>query len=140
MARTTSVLTIGAIGIVSLMTLAGCGKAPAVNLSQSSSTPTAETSAEPTADGFDGLKTVITETKTAVESGDFTTASDAFNNFETYWQQVEDGVKDNQPDTYDAIETDMDKINGGLKVSEPNSEDVLAALQSLETSVNTAAN
>ncbi|MEB3358531.1 MAG: hypothetical protein VKK04_17525 [Synechococcales bacterium] len=139
MTRPTSVLAFGAVGIISLIAFAGCNRSPEVNISQASPAATASTPAA-TTDGFDGLKAVITNTRSAVEAGDFAAASSEFEQFETYWKQVEDGIKDEMPDTYEAIETNMDEISGGLKASQPNQEEVLAALQSLETNVDGATN
>ncbi|WAL59953.1 hypothetical protein [Thermocoleostomius sinensis] len=132
-------MVFGAIGIVSLATLAGCNSAPpattAASPRESSSFVAGSTKA-----GFDELRNVIVNTRGAVEAGDFAKARADFAQFEDFWKQVEDGVKAKSASTYDAIEQSMDQINGELKTSQPNQAIILSALQSLEANVNSVAN
>ncbi len=138
------VVALSAIGVIGLASLVGCSGQKATSEQPAPAPSTAETSpmaspASAAATGFDGLNTVITNTKTAVEAGDFAKAKTEFDQFETYWSQVEDGVKAKSGDTYDAIEKNMDEIGGELKASAPNKDKVLASLQSIQTNVTSAA-
>ncbi|HEY9663326.1 MAG TPA: hypothetical protein V6C65_33180, partial [Allocoleopsis sp.] len=152
------------VGAVSLLALVGCSKgneatvsdassSPAITSSPATTTTTSEaspspdstmnqtasnstTTGQPTNKEFDGLLEVVSNTKADVESGDFAKAQTDFNNFETYWSQVEDGVKTKSSDSYDAIESSMDAISGELSASQPNKDKVLTELQNLEKTVN----
>lgn len=86
--------------------------------------------------GFDGLLEVVSNTKADVQAGDFTKAQNDFNNFETYWSQVEDGVKTKSSESYDAVESSMDKISGELSSNQPNKDKALTELQNLEKTIN----
>lgn len=127
------------VATISLLTLAGCNSTEQTN-TQTSPTVSPASSVDAVGvktskGGFDGLLGVVSNTKAAVESGDFAKAKTEFDKFEDFWKTVEDGVKAKSPDSYKAIEDSMDNINGELKASKPSKEKVLARLQSLEKNI-----
>lgn len=77
---------------------------------------------------------MASNTKTAVEAGDFNQAQQAFDQFEGAWSQVEDGIKAKSTGSYDAIEENMDQVTAALRAN--NKENALSALQSLEDNIN----
>ncbi|AUT04255.1 DUF4363 domain-containing protein [Nostoc sp. CENA543] len=128
------------VTIISLMALVGCNNVEQPNTQASPSentTKTVATSTETT--DFKGLEGVITNTKTAVEAGNFTKAKGEFEKFEGFWSKVEDGVKAKSPKTYKDIEDQADEIKAGLKSSKPNKQKVLTALASLSKNVTSVA-
>ncbi|PSB44615.1 DUF4363 domain-containing protein [filamentous cyanobacterium Phorm 6] len=143
MARFNPILVLSA---VTLVALAGCGD------NQASTPPTAP-SAVPTATttttttttsgsekpvspaSYPELMSVVTNTKTAVEAGDFVKAKTEFDKFETSWKQVEDGIKAKEPKNYEAVEDTTEKVTDELKKAQPSKDLVLAQLQSLEKTI-----
>ena len=118
---------------ISLLTLVGC------NSSQQSTTQTPATtettggttvSKTPgaTQGGFDALVNVVSNTKTAVEAGNFDKAQQEFDKFENAWVKVEDGVKTKSSKTYNAIEDAATQVKGALKA-----KDKAKALEGLQT-------
>jgi len=127
------------VGILSAFTLAGCSK---TEQSATETQPTAtstESSASKTqpkpAEGVSGLLGVVSNTKTAVEAGDFAKAKQEFNKFEDVWKTIEDGIKTKSPASYKAIEDSLDKVTAQLKGTAPNKEKVLTELKSLDKSI-----
>lgn len=126
--RFSHVLIIGSIGVLALV---GCSNAnqgttqtsPTANISSSGGTAAQE--------GYKSLLGIVSNTKAAVEAGDFTKAKAEFNNFEKNWKQVEDGVKVKSPDSYKNIEDSLNRVNREFRGSQLNKQNVLAALQSL---------
>ncbi len=116
---------------------------PAATAPKASPSPSAMTTKAPAgamsaaSAGFTALQGVIAHTKTAIEAGNFVQGKTEFDNFETSWKTVEDGVKAKSGETYTAIEDGMDKVTEGLKSK--NKADVLAGLQALDKSVAIAA-
>lgn len=103
--------------------------------------PAAQTTAQNTANSdFEGLKTVISNTRTDVNAGNFEKARSDFSQLEGHWSKVEDGVKAKSSDVYNSIEDTTDRVNEGLKAGQPNRDQILSALTTLETNVNNAAN
>ncbi|MCF4966893.1 DUF4363 domain-containing protein [Nostoc sp. CMAA1605] len=128
------------VTIISLMALVGCNKVEQPNTQASPSENTTKTVANSTeATDFKGLEGVITNTKTAVEAGNFTKAKGEFEKFEDFWSKVEDGIKAKSPNTYKDIEDQADEIKAGLKSSKPNKQKVLTALASLSKNVTSVA-
>jgi len=132
------------VGAISLLFLAGCNSAEQADTPQTS--PVASftapmEAAQPTAsvEGESGLLSVVSNTKGAVETGDFALAQEEFGKFEDVWSKVEDGIKAKSPDGYNTIEENMDAVMGALKESQPNKQKALAALQSLEQNINSVA-
>lgn len=127
--------------MIGLSALVGCSNTPqrATEPTASSTAPTTDTAKITSVEGFNSLRNVVTNTKAAVEAGDFAKAKTEFSQFEDSWSQVEDGVKDKSADTYDAIESSVDQINNELKASQPDQNKVLAGLQSLTTDINSVA-
>jgi len=139
------------VAFISLIALAGCNN-PEQSTTETSptsnSTPEAvpatttnpETPATPSATSdFTGLQGVVTNTKTAVEAGDFTKAKGEFDKFEDFWSKVEDGVKAKSPNIYKQIEDTSDEIKAGLKSAAPNKQKLSTALESLNKNVASVA-
>jgi septal ring factor EnvC (AmiA/AmiB activator) len=82
---------------------------------------------------------VVSNTKAAVEAGNFSKANTEFSQFEDNWKQVEDGIKAKSSDRYKAIEDSLDRVTGELKGSQPNKQQVLSDLQSMENNINSVA-
>ncbi|WP_445627322.1 DUF4363 domain-containing protein [Nostoc sp. DSM 114167] len=153
------------VAAISMMTLVGCNKAeeptaqtpPAgSSISDTTATPAATTTpnavatpaatttpnaaATPAATSeFQGLQGVVTNTKAAVQAGDFTKAKGEFDKFEDFWSKVEDGVKAKSPTTYKEIEDKADEIKAGLKASAPNKPKLSTALGVLNKDVTSVA-
>ncbi len=141
------------VAVISLMSLVGCNNSEQAttqtspagsSISETPTTPTATTNADtaatPTATTeFQGLQGVVTNTKAAVETGNFTKAKGEFEKFEDFWSKVEDGVKVKSPNAYKEIEDKSDEIKAGLKASAPNKQKMLTALESLNKNVTSVA-
>ena len=128
------------IAVISLLALGGCNSTQSSTKQTSPAESPASNGEAPglTApkEGFDGLLGVVSNTKAAVETGNFTTAKAEFAKFEDNWKQVEDGVKDKSPDSYKAIEDSLDRVTGELRGTQPNKQKVLTDLQSLDKDIN----
>jgi putative protein kinase ArgK-like GTPase of G3E family len=98
---------------ISLLALVGCGQPPTTQASQSAS-PAASATA-PTQAGYPELSSVVAKTQAAVEANDFEQAKTEFDQFESVWKPVEDGIKEKSAESYDAIEQDMDAVNAALR-------------------------
>ncbi len=83
------------------------------------------------------LYSVVTQTKTAVDAGDFKKAGQEFGKFEENWAKVENSVKAQSSDTYNSIETAMDQVKSGIKQSDKTK--ATNGLQSLNNSIDKAA-
>ncbi|MEH2107612.1 DUF4363 domain-containing protein [Nostoc sp.] len=141
------------VAAISMMTLVGCNKGdeptaqtpPAgSSISDTAATPAATTTPGAAATPaktteFQGLQGVVTNTKAAVETGDFTKAKGEFDKFEDLWSKVEDGVKAKSPTTYKEIEDKADEIEAGLKASAPNKPKLSTALGVLNKDVTSVA-
>ncbi|MBD2409413.1 DUF4363 domain-containing protein [Nostoc calcicola FACHB-389] len=151
------------VAVISLMALVGCNNSeesatqtspPASSTSETAATPAATTNptaatpaatTNPTAGTpaatteFAGLQGVVSNTKTAVDAGNFAKAKEEFDKFEDFWSKVEDGVKAKSAKTYKEIEDKEDEIKAGLKASAPNKQKLLTALESLNKDVTSVA-
>lgn len=85
------------------------------------------------------LTTVVTDTRTAVEAGDFAKAKEEFAKFEGSWSKVEDGIKASSSDGYTAVETNVDGVNAALNEAQPDKTKVMDALTALSTSITSVA-
>ena len=123
------------IGAMSIFALTGCNNAQTTQSSpgESNASPVATTSSSA---GYPGLLAVVSSTKASVEAGDYTKAKAEFAKFEDNWKPVEDGIKAKSKDSYNVIEDNLDQVNGEFKGSQPSKGKVLAALQSMETTIN----
>ena len=137
MFRPTQVLIITAFSLM----MVGCNNAEqSATQTLPTASPASETATAPTAkNGFQNLLAVVSNTKVAVEKGDFTNAKQEFNKFEDSWKKVEDGVKVKSPDSYKAIEEKLDEVTGELKGSKPNKQKVVAGLESLNKNITSVA-
>ncbi|MCY7278787.1 MAG: DUF4363 domain-containing protein [Phormidesmis sp. CAN_BIN44] len=120
--------------IVSMVALAGCGA------DQKSSTPAPQTTQAPTSatnvgTGFVALNSVVSKAKTAVNAGNFSQATQDFNQFEDAWKSVEDDVKAKSPSGYGAIEDAATQVSSALKSN--NKVKAMTGLQTLETTIAT---
>lgn len=155
------------VAAISMMTLVGCNKgdeptaqtppagssiadtiaSPTAAASpDAAATPTPAATTTPSAVAtpsktteFQGLQGVVTNTKAAVQAGDFTKAKGEFDKFEDFWSKVEDGVKAKSPTTYKEIEDKADEIKAGLKASAPNKPKLSTALGVLNKDVTSVA-
>jgi hypothetical protein len=89
--------------------------------------------------GAGEMMSVVTNTKTAVEAGDFAKAKEEFAKFEDSWKKVEDGIKTTSPKAYDAIESGVGTVNTALGEANPDKTKVMDALTSLTTSISSVA-
>ncbi|MBG1261323.1 DUF4363 family protein [Nostoc commune] len=123
---------------IALLTLVGC------NSDQKSTTQTPATTETTTGTavsktsvatqgGFNALVSVVSNTKTAVQGGNFDKAQKEFNNFENSWSKVEDGVKTKSSKTYNAIEDATTQVKGALKAKDKAT--ALKGLQTLNTNI-----
>ncbi|MEZ2237727.1 hypothetical protein [Microcoleus sp.] len=144
MARFNQIIVLSAIG---LLTLAGCesGKEASTPQSSPSAVPAATAVNAATADktekaasqgNYAELSRVVSNTKAAVETGNFAKAKTEFSKFEDAWKKVEDGIKAKAPKSYDAVEEVAEKLTSELKKSQPSKDKVLAELQSLDKTIN----
>ncbi|MEH1818237.1 MAG: DUF4363 domain-containing protein [Nostoc sp.] len=157
------------VAAISMMTLVGCSKGDeptaqtpptGSSIADTTATPTPAATATPDAAAtptpaatttpsaiatptktteFQGLQGVVTNTKAAVEGGNFTKAKGEFDKFEDFWSKVEDGVKAKSPTTYKEIEDKADEIKAGLKASAPNKQKLSTALGVLNKDVTSVA-
>lgn len=127
--------------LVSALTFTGCKNADRAETQIPPETQSpAQTEKVETAspEGTEGLSSIVSKTKTAIETGDFSKAKQEFNKFEDVWKTVEDGIKEKSPESYDAIEESLDGVTLELKKSAPNKNKVLTELQSLEQNIDRA--
>ncbi|MFS8118022.1 MAG: hypothetical protein ACMG55_05955 [Microcoleus sp.] len=142
MARFNPILVLSA---VTLVALAGCGdKEASTPSTPPSAVPPATTTTTTTTTGsekpvstasYPELMSVVTNTKAAVDAGDFVKAKTEFDTFETSWKKVEDGIKAKEPKNYEAVEQTTEKVTDELKKAQPSKDIVLAQLQSLEKTI-----
>lgn len=137
-----------AIGTLSLFAATGCGPkgnketaaAPAASPEAIAPSPAASPAAAGKAEGkaegkTAGLTAVVSKTKAAVETGDAAKAKTEFEQFETAWKPIEDGIKEKTPDAYDAIEKSMDEVSGQLSAAKLDKTKALAALSALDSAI-----
>lgn len=123
------------IGVaIASMVVAGCG-AEQESLAPAPQTTQAPTSATNPGTGFVALSNVVSKSKAAVNAGNFSQATQDFNQFEDAWKSVEDGVKTKSPSGYSAIEDAATQVSSALKSS--NKVKALTGLQVLETTIAT---
>jgi len=125
---------------ISLLTLVGCNntqqsttKTPATTETTGGTAVSGNTGA--TQGGFNALISVVSNTKTPVEAGNFDKAQQEFDKFENAWGKVEDGVKTKSSKTYNAIEDAATQVKGALKAKDKAK--ALKGLQTLDTNIAT---
>ena len=137
MARFNQILVISAL---TLLALTGCDSQASTPKTSPAEIPTAtavstsDKAASPAK--YAELLGVVTNTKAAVQTGNFAKAKTEFDKFENAWKKVEDGIKAKSRKSYDAVEETTEKVMAELKKSKPNKDQVLAQLQSLEKTIN----
>jgi len=143
-------LTLALVAALSIVTSAGCSSQTAANPAASPAEsaaaspvaspvePAASPAPSPAAGGdLSALTAVVTKTRAAVEAGDAAKAKTEFEQFETAWKPVEDGIKEKNPKAYEAIEEAMDGVSGQLGGNLDKAK-ALAALGSLEGAIGQA--
>ena len=139
MARFNQILIASAI---TFLALTGCEGTQQASTPKSSPAETPGASVVSTSDkaaspaSYAELLSVVTNTKAAVQTGDFAKAKTEFDKFENSWKKVEDGIKKRAPKSYDAVEETTEKVMTELKNSKPSKDQVLAQLQSLEKTIS----
>ena len=139
MARLNHILVVSA---VTLLALAGCDSGQQASTPKTSPSQIPAATAVNTSDkaaspaSYAELVSVVTNTKAAVQTGNFTKAKSEFDKFENAWKKVEDGIKAKAPKSYDAVEETTEKVMTALKKTQPSKDQVLAQLQSLEKTIN----
>jgi hypothetical protein len=144
MARFNPILVLSA---VTLVALAGCGDnqastppappspVPSATTTTTTTTTTSGSEKPVSPASYPELMSVVTNTKAAVETGDFVKAKTEFDKFETSWNKVEDGIKAKEPKNYDTVEENTEKVTDELKKAQPSKDLVLTQLQSLEKTI-----
>ncbi|NJM48575.1 MAG: DUF4363 domain-containing protein [Alkalinema sp. RU_4_3] len=123
---------------MALLALTACGNKEEVAEVPAEKVPAAAMSAKPAAPamgGVAGLKSVVTETKTAIAAGDFAKASASIGKFEAAWKPVEDGIKAKSPKVYAMIEGAVPKVVAAVKSKDKAA--AMTALTGLETAMAT---
>ena len=85
------------------------------------------------------LMSVVTNTKTAVEAGDFAKAKEEFAKFGDSWSKVGADIKTASPDGYAAIKTNVGNVNTALENAQPDKTKVMDALAALSASISSVA-
>jgi hypothetical protein len=83
--------------------------------------------------GSAAMMNVVKDAKTAIASGDFAKAGEAFEKFESSWNLVAPGLKAKNPKAHDAIVAGLGKVKSALKAKDAVQSK--AALTALETSL-----
>lgn len=139
----TGVNQILVVSAVTLLALTGCDSgqqastpktSPAESPAATAAASTSDKAASPAS--YAELLAVVTNTKAAVQTGNFAKAKTEFDKFETSWKKVEDGIKKIAPKSYDAVEETTEKVMAELKNPKPSKDKVLAQLESLEKTVS----
>lgn len=127
------------VGAIALLTLVGCSSPNQTTTQTPAGSPASNTGAARVTSsqaGYQSLLGVVSNTRAAVEAGNYTQAKAEFTKFEDNWKQVEDGIKAKSGDSYKAIEDSLDRVTGQLRGAQPNKQQVLTDLQSLEKNIN----
>jgi hypothetical protein len=121
---------------IALLALTACGKKEEAEVPvEKPPTAAMPQKAAAAMGGIGGLKTVVTDTKTAIAAGDFAKASASIGKFEAAWKPVEDGIKAKSPKVYAAIEGAVPKVVAAVKSKDKAA--AMAALTGLETAMST---
>jgi hypothetical protein len=83
--------------------------------------------------GSAAMMNVVKDAKTAIASGDFTKAGEAFEKFESSWNLVAPGLKAKNPKAHDAIVAGLGKVKSALKAKDAVQSK--SAITALETSL-----
>lgn len=76
---------------------------------------------------------MVAKTQAAVDANDFVKAQQEFDQFESVWAPVEDGIKAKSDDSYDAIEQGMDQVSAALRSSQ--ADQAIAALKAMNNQI-----
>jgi hypothetical protein len=141
-----TLLTIGSIGLLTLMSCGGTGSTVADSVAKPVKDATGvvlKDSIDATRDkvngavsGFTSLNEVVNNTKTAVDAGDFAKATAELSKFNGFWAKVEDGVRTKAPEAHGAIESNIKTAETALKSADQAK--ATEALNALNAAVATA--
>jgi hypothetical protein len=77
----------------------------------------------------------------AIDKNDIAAARNAWQTFDSSWEQIEDGVKDRSPESYRTIETAMEGVEDALvRTEQPLGSDVKARTAELRKQIEQFAN
>ncbi|PZD72591.1 hypothetical protein C1752_03427 [Acaryochloris thomasi RCC1774] len=85
------------------------------------------------------MKEALTQTNTAVESSDFSSAKDSFGEARQTWYKFGGSVKEKSADTYQAMDQGVKTVNTALNQAEPAQASILSDLSSLSSELDTVA-
>ncbi len=125
------------LGVISLFSVVGCAQ-PSTSTNaggdQQTSVSTAPAgSLASTQAGYPQLLNVVARTQAAVDANDFAKARQEFDQFESVWAPVEDGIKATSDESYDAIEDGMDQVSAALRSTQ--ADQALSALRAMSDQI-----
>ena len=125
------------LGVIGLFSVVGCSQpstSPNAGSIQSNSVSTTPAgSLASTQDGYPQLLSVVAKTQAAVDANDFVKAQQEFDQFESVWAPVEDGIRAKSDESYDAIEQGMDQVSAALRSTQ--ADQAIAALKAINNQI-----
>ncbi len=91
--------------------------------------------AGPLKDKVFGMKDGVSETLTAVKSGDFTTAKQSFGTLQQSWSEIEGDIKNISAEGHSEIQTGIDNVAADLNADNPNGDQIAQNLKGLTSSI-----
>ena len=91
--------------------------------------------AGPLKDKVFGMKDTVSQTLTAVKSGDFSTAQENFGTLQQSWQEIEGDIKNISADGHDKIQTGIDSVATDLNADNPNGDQIAENLSGITNSI-----
>lgn len=91
--------------------------------------------AGPLKDKVLGMKDDVSQTLTAVKSGDFTTAQANFGTLQQSWTEIEGDIKNISAEGHSKIQTGIDTVSSDLNAENPNGEQIAQNLEGLTGSI-----
>lgn len=85
------------------------------------------------------MREALTQTNTAVEASNFSSAKDAFSEARQTWYKFGGSVKEKSADTYQAMDQGVKTVNTALSQPEPTQESILSDLNALSSELDTVA-
>jgi hypothetical protein len=130
------------LGTLTISTLTSCSAPPAPKATATAPQSAAAPATAPVFDaktiaGFATLQGVVTKTQTAVTAGDFATASQEFEGFETTWKTIEDAIAPKSTATYTSIEQSLKAAEAGIEKKDKTA--ALSALTALNATLAASA-
>ncbi len=93
----------------------------------------------PLTDNISSMKTGVSQTLTAVKSGDFATAQGEFTKLQTSWKEIEGDVKNISSANHQTIQSKIDTVSTQLQASNPDTTNITKELEGLTGSLGTLA-